>query len=938
MGFFLDDGSDPSAQAPLDTSAAPDVAAADAAYAQAIAPYMNDVPAPRQVSSPLGGNFFLDEPTPLTTRENIGGGFQKLLSALTFNLGDETTSAANAVIDDPMGAVRSAVGNGDPFGALKSIFGDQPGTFGQNYDSRLAQARSLDARWGQQNPYSSLMLGAGGFLTPVPTKLFSTAKGLAPALGNVAKAAGIGSVYGAGYGYGAGQGVADRAGNAGIGALIGAAIGAPLQGLVEGAQGAWSGLGKIKEFLSPNLDAQANDIAASTIAQYTEPAQLVTKLKNIPAPDELGQQMTTAEQARDPGLGLLTKVLENKIPEVAITKEAMDAQRAAARNKIFTDPQGVLYTPENTGQRMQTALSEGADAMGTKVSEAYAKAADGEGTAPIFPAKRIVSRAATIEANKGIPIDDATQAVIDNFRQLPNNLTMEQLQAQRQTVGQLLGDIRSRGSNATVREKAGLRVLSQLFGGIDNAEKFALTPEAQGVTADGVKKGFSGAQGKAVEKARALAAEKGDLFQSGAAGKITQPDTYGNFKMQGSDVPGRAISSPEDARQIVNALKVKTPQGSGADAKNAFASNLMETLRDRATNPVSARFEASRFARNWDKMEPVASEVLSGPQIKAINRVRDDLVGEANFKASVGNASKGQSVTSQNLGAAAFVKDSIAQAARNRIGFFGKMLSSVGEGRQAIIESKVDEILTKMSFDPKFTETFLSPPTPKAVAQLQRTVMQRLFRDNHIQQLLGIGEAEIGSQLQNKSEAALSAAPTPAVIPTRKVAAQSSKEGGSSALAGLLDSVLSPSVAQAEDFNPRKGKMGVMEDIKADPYYHATALTESELDPKAKNPNSSASGLFQLTKGTAKALGVKDVFDAQQNFDGFKKLTEENKARFGNDPETLYAAHFLGAPLLAKLQRGAELTEEEKAIVQEFLHVALPHFQKNYDKVLTTTA
>ncbi len=48
----------------------------------------------------------------------------------------------------------------------------------------------------------------------------------------------------------------------------------------------------------------------------------------------------------------------------------------------------------------------------------------------------------------------------------------------------------------------------------------------------------------------------------------------------------------------------------------------------------------------------------------------------------------------------------------------------------------------------------------------------------------------------------------------------------------------------------------------------ALAATESKLDYKAKAPNSSASGIFQLINGTAASMGVKNVFDAAQNIEG----------------------------------------------------------------------
>ena len=114
----------------------------------------------------------------------------------------------------------------------------------------------------------------------------------------------------------------------------------------------------------------------------------------------------------------------------------------------------------------------------------------------------------------------------------------------------------------------------------------------------------------------------------------------------------------------------------------------------------------------------------------------------------------------------------------------------------------------------------------------------------------------------------------------------------------------------------------------------AQAESTDDMDPRAKNPNSSASGLFQLTSATAKALGVKDVFDPRQNYEGYLKLKAENVKRFGEDPSLIYAAHFLGAPLLAKVLADKPLTEDEQAIVNELKSSALPRFLKIYQRNL----
>jgi soluble lytic murein transglycosylase-like protein len=56
------------------------------------------------------------------------------------------------------------------------------------------------------------------------------------------------------------------------------------------------------------------------------------------------------------------------------------------------------------------------------------------------------------------------------------------------------------------------------------------------------------------------------------------------------------------------------------------------------------------------------------------------------------------------------------------------------------------------------------------------------------------------------------------------------------------------------------------------------AWCESRFDPLAKNPNSSASGVFQFLSGTYEYIGGKDVFDPEENI----RLFMEWYPRFPN--------------------------------------------------------
>jgi hypothetical protein len=78
------------------------------------------------------------------------------------------------------------------------------------------------------------------------------------------------------------------------------------------------------------------------------------------------------------------------------------------------------------------------------------------------------------------------------------------------------------------------------------------------------------------------------------------------------------------------------------------------------------------------------------------------------------------------------------------------------------------------------------------------------------------------------------------------------------------------------------------------------ARIESGLDPSARNPNSSAGGLFQFIDSTAQQYGLADRFDPMQAADAAARLARDNAAglrsALGRDPNSaeLYLAHQQG--------------------------------------------
>lgn len=84
-------------------------------------------------------------------------------------------------------------------------------------------------------------------------------------------------------------------------------------------------------------------------------------------------------------------------------------------------------------------------------------------------------------------------------------------------------------------------------------------------------------------------------------------------------------------------------------------------------------------------------------------------------------------------------------------------------------------------------------------------------------------------------------------------------------------------------------------------YLIRTAMVESHGDPNAKNPNSSAGGLFQFIDGTARQYGLKNKFDPVASTDAAARLTADNarilRNGLGREPThaELYLAHQQGA-------------------------------------------
>ncbi|WP_039758403.1 transglycosylase SLT domain-containing protein [Bartonella queenslandensis] len=90
-------------------------------------------------------------------------------------------------------------------------------------------------------------------------------------------------------------------------------------------------------------------------------------------------------------------------------------------------------------------------------------------------------------------------------------------------------------------------------------------------------------------------------------------------------------------------------------------------------------------------------------------------------------------------------------------------------------------------------------------------------------------------------------------------------------------------------------------------YLYRVAQVESGGNPNARNPRSSAGGLYQFIDSTAKQYGLQDRFDPVQASDAMGRLTRDNRNHLsrvlGRAPTEaeLYLAHQQGAGGAARL-------------------------------------
>jgi soluble lytic murein transglycosylase-like protein len=101
----------------------------------------------------------------------------------------------------------------------------------------------------------------------------------------------------------------------------------------------------------------------------------------------------------------------------------------------------------------------------------------------------------------------------------------------------------------------------------------------------------------------------------------------------------------------------------------------------------------------------------------------------------------------------------------------------------------------------------------------------------------------------------------------------------------------------------------------------AVAQTESSFNPFAKS-NAGAMGLFQLMPATARAYGVNNAYDPQQNVEAGVRMLSDLSRQYGGDLPSILAAYNWGSGNLASGRPLPPETQNYITVISRILGVA----------------
>lgn len=443
-----------------------------------------------------------------------------------------------------------------------------------------------------------------------------------------------------------------------------------------------------------------------------------------------GSVPTTAQAGRDAGLSVLEGAVRSSadagpratFPSGAATVRAAEAARLQNRWKYLTGVQG-NSTPEQRGQVVRGILQANQRATGDAVSQLY-QAIDPNGATrfPVAPIQRAADAAVARfdRAAMGGGVPAPLQGVIDDLSNAVDGLNWRAMQNLRSRLGSMADEASRAGDNRLAGAATMIRA------SLDQAETAAI---ASG--------GMEPWQADLWKIAAAARRHMGQMFgraESGAAasGEILRTAGFGMPALLDARVVARALQSPADLRQVLQASGAAQPIVRRAIQEEFMARllNVAQTTSEAASagtaTPILTNAAVQRFMRaNADQ----ASQLFGTGQRALLGRLLADFsesamvtaTGRARGSDTAQNLSVGNAIARTTNG----LVDPSSPLAQTMFGIGGAMRLLY-----AAPEAATRELLVRAVVDPQFASMLLAKATPaniqRAAAYVDKNLADRL--------------------------------------------------------------------------------------------------------------------------------------------------------------------------------------------------------------------
>lgn len=656
----------------------------------------------------------------------------------------------------------------------------------------------------------------------------------------------------------------------------------------------------IPETAAPNIDALINGETQNDLTQE--------QMLRRQAGERYGVRMFTGDITQNPNhQGYLDDALKGAYEEKAqeLAQNAVQGQKQDLQNmtsNIATQLNGGQVVPDNISDitgHIRDAVQQAADNSQANVTKAYAdvKAAGSAGVQPTAFQPFYDASSDLMKNSNVIKGQPSTISAIQEVNDLLTNsagkpVDVNDIEASLQNINSLY----SQAQNSS--DRAGVMQI-----------KTALKDSENGAVTNGLVVGNPDAINKYVA-ARALASKDFETFGNNKLIQQVLDDNQTNPTISGKIFGGGAPGTFRQAKTAINTIQ----NAVGAD------------------HPIMGEIKAGMY----QKLAPpsIFNQTDLSPTIagKYASNVSKLFTADPDLVNTLYNPAEKQLIndSAQYVAKPIATRQPGAINTSNTVNVSKRILKAVG-GADVMVISPIAKKLESIGNVGK-TKKLIAGEIPPEPTTLTKAVVkpnllpQTIIGTNNSQSanhLAGMSDADLLNALKGNSEAAQPnpLPPVPANGNQPTAAPQPQQPLPPIPVSQAQPAIQAPA---APSDNPVLAGIDNASKATGVPanLLHTIAAAESNLNPLAKNPNSSAKGLFQMTQGTWKqmvnkygdqfGIGYKDINDPQANATMAAMLTQDNAARMqnklGRAPTTgeIYLAHFMGVPGAVKLMQNPD--------------------------------